>query len=115
DASSKVADQENHGMTELLELTELSENDGMTQVEVGGARVGTELDAQRPRLTCRQLELPGQSVLGNDIDHSLTQPRDVGINRHRSHLDRLLNTGDRHRPPALLVDVDERALQKRRA
>ena len=48
DHSGEVADQENHLMTEILELAHLVEQHGMAEVQIRRGRIEAGLDAQRP-------------------------------------------------------------------
>ena len=64
DARCVVADDQHDAVTEVLELAQLLEHDGVAEVDVGRGRIDTELDPQRPalRLGCYQLGL--QSPVG---------------------------------------------------
>ncbi|CAM2144483.1 hypothetical protein PT2222_160058 [Paraburkholderia tropica] len=47
DQRGEVADQEDHGMAEILQLAHLVEHDRVADVDVGRGRIEAELDAQR--------------------------------------------------------------------
>jgi hypothetical protein len=78
-----VTDDQHHGVTEVLELPQLAQNDGMAEVDVGGRRVDAELRAQRTLQPELVLQRPG----GEAFDRIPRQPRGRlrGRGRHWIH------------------------------
>ena len=49
-------------MTQILELSQFAQHDGVPQVDIGGCRIDSELDPQRPPLGSRLHELAQQHL-----------------------------------------------------
>ena len=62
DAGRVVADDEHDGVAEILELAQLLEHHGVTQMEVAGGRIEAELDPQRTALASRFSSAPAGSI-----------------------------------------------------
>jgi len=62
----EVAEDQDRGVAELLELSELAEHDRESEVDVGRRRVDAQLDAER----CAALELARQVGFGDEIDRA---------------------------------------------
>src|SRR5262249_45817667 len=60
DSGGVVADDQDDGVPEVLELAELPENHGVPEVDVGRGGVDPELDAQAPAERQLALELTGR-------------------------------------------------------
>ena len=50
DQAGHVADQEDHGVAQILEVLHLAEQDGVAQVQIGRGGIEAGLDAQRAAL-----------------------------------------------------------------
>src|SRR5690606_35157859 len=69
----EVADDEDDLVAQVLELPELPEHHGMSDVEVGRRRVYAQLRPQLTPLALRELELLAQATFGNDLIGSALQ------------------------------------------
>ena len=71
DAGRVVADDQDDGVAEVLELAQLLQHDGEPEVDVGRGRVDPELDAQRP---ARAASLRSSPPVGQAVDGVAGQP-----------------------------------------
>ena len=67
DHAGEIADDQDGVMAKVLELTELPENNGMTEVKVGSAGIAAELDPERFVCQERGLDLPGEVFFTDDL------------------------------------------------
>src|SRR5438093_5773169 len=85
-----AAHDQDHLMPELLELTELSQSDRVTEMNVGSRGIESLLHAKRLLRCDRALELPDELLLGNQLFDSganhLELPLDLGALGLGGHL-----------------------------
>ena len=48
DHRGKIADDEDRFVSEVLKLAQLSQDDGVAEMQIGARRIDAELDPQRP-------------------------------------------------------------------
>jgi len=98
DHGREIADQEDDGMAELLQLAHLVQHHRMAEVDVGCRRIQAQLDAQRntrcaaARQLLRELCFHQQFITATLDDGEI--PLDLGCNR--ICLPRLRRTGERY-------------------
>src|SRR5690606_25086440 len=88
DHSSEVANEEDDLMTQLLELAQLVDQDGVTKMQVWGSRIEARLDAQR----LAGLQALQQLLFQEDFLTAALDQRERLFGRR--HLHRLLNNSD---------------------
>ena len=79
DHRREIADEKNRRVAQVLKMFELSQNDGVAQVQVGRGRVHAQLHAQRLAGLVRGFELRAQIFFANDLRRALAQVGDLFV------------------------------------
>src|SRR5215472_2018928 len=84
----KIADQENRGVTHVLKVFQLPQDDGVAEMNIGRGGIDAKIDAQRLASFRGIFELGLQLVLANDFGGAFFQVRKLFVNglERRSHL-----------------------------
>ena len=80
DLGGEVADDQDRGVTELLELAQLAQHDREAEVDVGRGRVDAELDPQR----AAGAELAPEVGLGDEVDRAGAQDAELLVDGERA-------------------------------
>ena len=91
DHRREIADDEHGGVSQILELAELCQDDGMTEVQIRGGRVHSQLDAQ----DATGVELLRQLLIADQREGAPFKPG----KRILLHVIRNITTLARPRPP----------------
>src|SRR2546422_1049118 len=95
DHAREIADEEDHLMAQVLEVLQLMDEDGVSEMEIRRGGVEASLDAERPPVFERLRELVSEFLRGDDLDGPA---RDEGkLPLHFVHGASLVTTSGRKR------------------
>src|SRR5262249_13306727 len=85
DETCEVADQENRGMTEILKVLQLANEDSMAKMQIGRSWIEACFHTQRFASLQRIFEALAQVALADDLRRAFLDVRELFVKRRKRH------------------------------